>query len=117
MKYLKTYLFVLITIILFVFINANLSFFDIINSNIEKVLNIIVILVSTLLGGLILGINNNNSKYIEGIKFGLLIVITFIIFNFIFKNGFTLFKLIMYIATFGVSILGSITSKKIKIKN
>ena len=115
MKYLKLSLVILLCILLFTFINANLSYFNIIKGSTESILNTVIIALFSIIGGIIAG--SNNKGYSEGIKLGLILLITFLILRIIFNNPFTTYKLILYLSIIISTTLGSIIGKKIKIKN
>ncbi len=115
MKYIKLSIFVILLIVLFTFINATLSYFNIIKSSTEMILNTIIILVSSLFGGIIIGIKDrrNTSSFILSFT----IIIIFLLFKIIFNNKFTTYKLIIYLSIFIFTFIGSIIGKKIKIRN
>lgn len=115
MKYIKLSIFVILLIVLFTFINATLSYFNIIKSSTEIILNTIIILVSSLFGGIIIGIKDrrNTSSFILSFT----IIIIFLLFKIIFNNKFTTYKLIIYLSIIIFTFIGSIIGKKIKIRN
>ena len=65
-----------------------------------------------------MGKNTVNKGWLEGIKFGLICIIIFIIFNYLaFDTFFNISNIILYIITLTASILGSIIGINFKKNN
>lgn len=106
--YLKSFLWFIIPLIFLLLITNTLYYFDIINNNLIKYLKIIIILISSFLGGFVRGYNSINKGYINGIKLSLVITLIFLIISLITKS-FNLSDIIYYIiiiltVTFGSMI-------------
>ena len=108
-KYLKSILYIFISIILFSIIIGTFSYFNILSNNLVNVFEIIAIIISMFIGGIYLGKNSNKKGFLEGIKIGLITVVLLFLFNFLgFGNSISLSSIIYYIIILGVAILGSI---------
>lgn len=94
--YLKSLLWFVIPLFIFLLIINTLYYFDIVNNNLIKYLKIIIILISSFLGGLIRGYNSQNKGYINGLKLSFIIVIIFLIISLLLKS-FNLTDIIYYI--------------------
>ena len=112
MKNIKTYLkylvISLISILVGLLIISTLYYFDILSNNIVSYIRVIYMMLVIFIISFILGKNTDKNGYLAGIKFGLMNIITFLIFGLLFfKNGLQL-RLILYdfILLF-ISILGS----------
>ena len=107
-KYLKSILFIFISILLFTVIIGTLSYFNILGKSI-KIFELISIIISTFIGGFYIGRNSNKKGYLEGLKIGLFMVIfIFFLSYFGFNKDLSLSNLIFYIIILVSSILGSV---------
>lgn len=105
-KYGKRLIFTIISIIISLFILTILYYFNIISSNTNKILKIIIILSNIFISSFILGKNTPSKGYLEGIKLSFLILPIFIIFSLITST--LKFKVIIYYLIISItSILGS----------
>jgi len=118
MKYLKSLglffgSFLILNIIIIILI-----YFYLLNINIIKILKIIIIIISSLLSGIYLGLNSNKKGYIEGLKLSGIIIIIFIFLTILFKNKvFNKYTIIYYIIIIIIEVLSSmigINKKKTK---
>lgn len=108
-KYLKSILYIFISIMLFSIIIGTFSYFNILNNSLVKVFEIIAIIVSMFIGGIYLGKNSNKKGFLEGIKIGLIMIAILFLFNFLgFGNMISLSNVVYYIIILISSILGSI---------
>lgn len=108
-KYLKSFAFILISILLFSIFIGTLNYFNILGNSIVKIFELIAIVISTLIGSIYLGKNSSKKGFLEGIKIGLSMIILLFIFSFLaFDKGFTLTSLIFYSIILISAILGSI---------
>lgn len=117
MKYLKAYLLFIIIVIISTLIFSSLSYIDIINEKINNTLSIIMLLISSIISGIYIGIKAKDKGYIEGIKIGLLnILIPTIII--IISKKINLIKIILILLIIIATTIGSIIgiNKKIKAK-
>ena len=93
-------------IIISTLIITALSYFNIINYKISIYLEIITGVIVFLIGGIKIGKLSNKKGYIEGLKFGLIILILMFIISLIF-NLFKYKSLIYYLLLLISSIIGS----------
>ena len=118
MKYLKSLgLFIGIFLILNIIITI-LSYIEIFNPTIIKILKIITIIISTAISGLYLGLKSNKKGYLEGLKLGGIIIALFLIITLILKPiEFTTYTIFYYMIIVGLAVLSSmcgINKKKSK---
>lgn len=111
MTYIKKYglrlIYTIILIIILIGILTIFYYYDLINTSTYNVLKLIILLISIFLNSFILGKNVKEKGYLEGIKFGLIIIILLLIPTIIMKQ--LKIKLIIYYSMIiSTSILGSI---------
>lgn len=107
-NYLKNILFTFITIITSCIIITIFNYFNILNNNLLKIISIIIMIFSLLLGGFLTGKKANKKGYLEGLKFGTIIVLIILIFNLlVFKNKFNLINILYYFTLLFSSVIGS----------
>ena len=107
-KYLKSFSYILIAVIIFNLIISILYYFNIIGSNIINYFKLIMIAISMLIGGIFIGINSNKKGWLEGIKIGVAIIIMFFIISYsAFDQGINIKTIIYYFILLSSSMLGS----------
>lgn len=106
-KYLKSLIYTLCILIGSCIIITVFSYFGIIYGSVLKIIELLIPIISIFVGSFILGKNSNNKGYIEGIKYGSIWVLLFLVINIIFKN-FTYLSLVYYLILMIVSIFASI---------
>lgn len=94
--YLKSILWFIIPLLIFVLIINTLYYFDIINNTTIKYFKILSILISSFTCGFIRGKTSINKGYLNGLKLSSIIVLFFFILSLLFKE-FNLLDLIYYI--------------------
>lgn len=105
----KSLLYVFVPILVIMFIFTILNYFNIMSYKVLNVMKYIVLIVSIFVGGFIFGKNSNNKGWLEGLKFGLIIVVILLLFNYlVFNMPFTIKALIYYGTVLATSILGSV---------
>ena len=108
-----TFLIILITNIVITL----LSYFNILNGNILNIINIITIYIAIIITSYLIGRKANKKGYLEGIKFGSIIMIIILLLNvLIFKPNFKIISIFYYISIIFISMIGSmigITKRKI----
>jgi len=108
-KYLKSFLFILISILLLSILIGTLSYFNILGTNVVKIFEIIAIIISMIIGGIYLGKNSDKKGFLEGIKIGIAMIIILFIFGYLaFDKSFSISSLFFYIIILISAILGSI---------
>lgn len=83
------------------------NYFNILNGLTFKIVKIIIPLISIFIGSFLLGKNSNKKGYIEGIKYGLICTIIFLLVN-IFTKNLHLTTILFFILILLISIFGSI---------
>ncbi len=107
-KYLKIYGIVFVIILISTLVITAFNYYDIITGIPLKWIKIFVPILSTLLGGFLLGKQTKEKGYIEGIKFGGILALFLIIFNFLaFDDSVKWSSLIFYIIIILAGTLGS----------
>lgn len=106
-KYLKSLIYTSGILIGSCIILTVFSYFGIIYGSVLKIIELLIPVISIFVGSFILGKNSNNKGYIEGIKYGSIWVLLFLVINIIFKN-FTYLSLVYYLILMIVSIFASI---------
>ena len=92
-----------------------LNYIGIIGTTIVDAFSYITPFISLFIGGLLLGKESNNKGWLEGIKYGLICIVIFFIFNFLaFNQIFNTKSIILYIVTLIASILGGMIGINMK---
>ena len=108
-KYLKSLMYIFISLIIFTLLITILNYFDILKPSIINILELLSIITSIFIGSFYLGKNSNNKGYIEGLKIGGIIVIILFMLSYVgFNNKLNISLLIYYIILLITSVLGSI---------
>lgn len=96
---------------------STLYYFNIIGSNLFTIMELIIPLLSFLIGGIIIGRKSKNKGWLEGLKLGLILAILLLLISFLgFEMKFGVQTIIYYliiviITTFG-SMIGINSQKK-----
>lgn len=116
-SYIKTLLFNIIELFLLLFLVTILYYFNLINEKTFEVLKLIILLVSIFINSFILGKNTKTKSYIEGIKYGILLITILLIITIIFSKIqiklLIFYPLLLITSIFG-SMIGSIEKNKSK---
>ena len=97
------------------FIITLLNYINLIGIKIVNIFSYITPFVSFFIGGLLLGKTSINKGWLEGIKFGVIIIILSFIFNYLaFNQGFNISNIILYTITIISSIIGSMIGINLK---
>ncbi len=105
-SYIKALLFNIIELFILLFFITILYYFNLINDKTFEVLKLIILLSSIFINSFILGKNTKNKSYIEGIKYGVLLIILLLLITIIFYKV-KIKLLIFYPLILITSILGS----------
>lgn len=114
-KIINSFKYTLIIFLLLLIIITTLSYFYIISLNTTNILLLINTVISVLVGSFILGKNSKQKGYLEGIKYGLILISLFFTLNLIFYKNINISITISYLIILLSSTLGSmfgITKKK-----
>jgi len=85
-----------------------LNYFGILNGNVLNIILNILIILSLFIGGYLTGTKASKKGYLEGIKFGMVIIALILLLNLlIFKNKFSLISFLYYPSLLITSTLGS----------
>lgn len=106
-KYGKRLAWTILSLIICLAIITTLYYFNIISSNTFKILQIITLLIIILINSFILGKSSDKKGFLEGIKFGGLLVILFFILSLITKSPLKLKFLLYDLIIIITSILGA----------
>ena len=107
-NYLKNVEYTLLVILITTIVITILNYFNIVKGNLLNIISIIVILLAVFVGGFLTGRKANKKGYLEGIKFGTIIIVIILLLNlFIFKNKFTLTNILYYPSLLFCSTIGS----------
>jgi len=96
-----------IMVLIFSFINTIFNYFDVYNYNVYVIISFIIVIISSLISGFIIGQRSLKRGWLEGIKLGLIIISMSLIVNLFGKFIFNLKTVIFYLVVFVSSILGS----------
>lgn len=108
-NFIKPLLFIIGTIIISLLILTPLNYFDLLNNNITTIFKIIIPIIAFFIGGLMLGRHSKKKGWLEGLKLSVIVIIIFILINYIsFNESFKLKSLIFYIILAVTSIFGSV---------
>ncbi len=92
-------------IILAFFINV-LNYFDLLNNNLYKFILVITTIFSISIGSYILGTKTDNKGYLNGLIYGIITVLLFIIISFILGNNLSLSSFVYYLIIVIISSIG-----------
>lgn len=86
-----------------------LNYTGILTGNTLNIFSTILLFISIFIGGILTGRKANRKGYIEGIKFGSLIMVMILLINLlIFKNKIHLISILYYLLIIFISMVGSI---------
>lgn len=107
-NYLKNIGYVFLGILVTTIIITLLNYFGLLNGTMLNIISIITITLSILIGGYLTGKKANKKGYLEGIKFGSIVIIIILFLNLIiFKNQFNLTSILYYLLLLFTSTIGS----------
>jgi putative membrane protein (TIGR04086 family) len=107
-KNIQFFLYVLLSIFIWLFFTTILYHFNILGSNIVTYLNIIILAIIIFISSFKLGVRSIKRTWTIGLKFGLILIAFFFIFSFLALNSDMHLKVIIYyLILLGVGILGS----------
>ena len=107
-NYLKNIGYTFIGILTVTIVITILNYFNILNGNVLNIISIITIILSLFFGVYLTGKNANKKGYLEGIKFGGIMIVIILLLNLLlFKNKFTLINILYYLSLLLSSTIGS----------
>ena len=102
-------------LLILTFIITLLNYINLISIKIVTAFSYITPFISFFIGGLLLGKTSINKGWLEGIKFGIIIIILSFVFNYLaFDKGFNISNIILYTITIISSIIGSMIGINLK---
>lgn len=111
----KPFIYIIASIVILTAFTTTLNYFNIINESFLNILKIIIIIVSLMLGGFLIGKKSPNKGWLAGLKLGLIFIIFILIFNFLALNYIVkLSDLIYYFIIIISTIFGSMIGINIK---
>ena len=105
-KILRSFIISFSAFILLLSITTLLTYINILSGGGIVFFNLIIPIISILVGSIYLGINSNNNGWLEGLKLGIIISLLFITLNIFLYKSFGINKLIYYFIFLVTSILG-----------
>lgn len=118
LNYLKYLGITILGMLISIFLITLLNYYNIINYNILSVLLIIIPTIWIFIGGFLLGRVSNNKGYLEGIKFGLILVVLFLLISLLgIQNKFEIKSIIFYIILVVSSMIGGMIGISRKLTN
>ena len=105
-NYFKSFIYFISIILIGSIIVTIFHYFSLLNLNIINILNIILSIISIFISSFILGKQCKQKGYLEGLKFGIIIILFITIIN-LFLHNLTLKIIIFYLILLITSILGS----------
>lgn len=113
----KSLLYIIIPSIIFMFILTILNYFDIISYNSLNIIKYILFFISIFISSFILGKNSNALGWLEGFKYGLIIIVILLLFNYlIFMTPFNMKVIIYYLVILATSTIASMLGINLKKK-
>lgn len=107
-NYLKNIGYTFLIVIASCIIITTLNYFNILNGNILNIISIIIMFLSLFIGGLLTGRSASKKGYLEGIKFGGIMIVIILLLNLlVFNNKFTLINILYYLSLLLMSTIGS----------
>ena len=106
-KYLISYLYTLIIILISNIFLTIFNYFNIINPNVNKILMPLVIILSLFIGSYNLGTKTNKKGYLEGLKYAIIFIFFLLITILITKQKLSLSNILIYIIYIISSISGA----------
>ena len=105
-KILKSFLIIITLMVIFSLIGCIFYYFDIFSNTTMKYFEMVMVMLSSFIGGFILGKNVPNKGYLYGIKLSIIMVLIFIILGIIF-NSINLLNILYYLIISICIIFGS----------
>ncbi len=106
-KYFISFLYILGLIFVLTLVLTVLNYFDVINGNVLNILKIVITILSTFVGGFLVGKNSNEKGYLEGIKLALIYVVFIFLLSILgFSDKITLNTFLYYAIIILSTMLG-----------
>ncbi len=106
--YLKNLIISLVSIFLSLLIISTLYYFDLLSNNVVNYLRPLIIMLNIFIGSYIVGKKAEKKGYLEGLKYGSLILGSFLLIALFFFRNFLRLRFILYdIILLAIAVLGS----------
>lgn len=106
--YLKSALVIFLILVIGSIISATLYYFNISNKIVYTILNLIIVIISFLFGGIHIGKQAKEKGYLEGIKLAVPFLVIFLLVTLILKQPLTVVSAIYYLIILFITTLGSV---------
>jgi len=107
LNYLKNILYVFVGIFISIIFVTILNYFSLLNGKVLNVISVVIMILALLVGGYLTGKKANKKGYLEGIKFGGIMIVLILLFNLlVFKNEFNLISILYYVVLLISSMIG-----------
>ena len=107
LNYLKNILYVFVGIFISIIFVTILNYFSLLNGKVLNVISVVIMILALLVGGYLTGKKANKKGYLEGIKFGGIMIVLILLFNLlVFKNEFNLISILYYVVLLISSMVG-----------
>ena len=104
----KCFIYMVSILLISTFVITILNYFNIFNGKVVTFFKIIIALISMFVGGFIMGKNSKQKGWLEGLKLGLIILLTLVLINYlILRQSFQVRNLIYYLILLSSVIFGS----------
>lgn len=88
------------------FITTILGYFNILSNSTISIFQILISIISLFVGGVLIGAKSDKKGFLEGIKFGVIICLIFLLLNMIFIKDFMFKNIFYYIILIVSSMIG-----------
>lgn len=110
-----SFLYTLVILLICTFLTTVLNYFNIMGGKTLSIFKIIILVLSLFSGGFVIGKKSNNKGWLEGLKYGLFILVISFIFNYLaFDKSFELKNILYYTIILISCIFGSIIGINIR---
>ena len=120
MRYLKnlgrTLLYMFVIIIIFTLLVTLLSYFNIFTDNITKIIKFLIPIISTFIGGIMMGNRASKKGIIEGLRLSFIIITIFMLLS-VILSSFKEQSLVYYLIIIITTIFGSLIGVQKKVQN
>lgn len=107
-KYLKPLLFAFISLLILTFVFTFFNYINFINGTLFNIIKILIPFISLFIGSFLIGKQEKEKGYLNGLIIGIVFIILLLIINLIFKNEVSILYLIINLIYIMISIIGGI---------
>ena len=111
----KSFLISLLILLVLTLIITIFNYIGLVGLSVVNIFSYITPFIALFIGGLLMGKGSVSKGWLEGIKYGIICIIIFIVFNYLaFDSFFNLSNIILYLITLIASILGGMIGINLK---